>query len=248
MPEHAVPVFAERDVAQPKTRSLRVFLIQDDADRRTAVRDFLQEQRFEVIGHTRAEALSALSDDVDCVVIDMDDHPDHNLAILKVKRERGLAVPIIALCQSCSAEHRVATWDQGADYCFGVDSSLEELAACLRGLARRINAKRASVPVSFADLTLEIEKQRITRGGHSIALTRSEFSLLLLFLRHPEQVLERDQLYNAMSSSKPEGKTIALEVHIMRLRRKIETHGGRLIHSVYGRGYILTERARSTAV
>jgi two-component system copper resistance phosphate regulon response regulator CusR len=79
---------------------------------------------------------------------------------------------------------------------------------------------------------------RAERGGRRIELTAKEQSLLVLFLRHPGQVLTRTRIYDYVWDERYDGLSNTLEVHIMELRRKLEKHGPRLIHTLRGRGYM----------
>ena len=88
-------------------------------------------------------------------------------------------------------------------------------------------------------MTVDLATQRAERGGHSLDLTAKEYALLVFFLRHPGQVLSRTRIYEHVWDERYDGLSNTLEVHVFELRRKLEAHGGRLIHTLRGRGYVL---------
>ena len=95
---------------------------------------------------------------------------------------------------------------------------------------------------SFADLTLDPRTREVTRGARSIELTTKEFDLLEYLLRHPRQVLTRDQIFSAVWGSDYLGGSNVIDVRVMRLREKLEAGGEpRLVQSVRGVGYSLRE-------
>ncbi len=97
-------------------------------------------------------------------------------------------------------------------------------------------------PLAYADLELNQAMREVRRAGHLVELTVQEYRLLLLFLRHPRQVLTREQLLERIWGYSSEIDTHVLEVHIGHLRQKLEAQGeARLIHTVRGFGYTLKE-------
>ena len=125
--------------------------------------------------------------------------------------------------------------DCGADDC-SVTFAFEELLARVRALARRPDRVQSTV-LSFQDVRLDLATQHVERGGHRLELTAKEYALLILFLRHPGEVLSRTRIYEQVWNERYDGLSNTLEVHIMELRRQLETHGGRLIHTLRNRGY-----------
>ncbi len=79
------------------------------------------------------------------------------------------------------------------------------------------------------------------RAGRRLDLTAKEQALLVLFLRHPGEVLSRTRIYEHVWDERYDGLSNTLEVHVMELRRKLEVHGPRLIHTRRGRGYVFEE-------
>ena len=95
--------------------------------------------------------------------------------------------------------------------------------------------------LSYGDLRLDLATQRAERAGRRLDLTAKEQSLLMFFLRHPGRVLTRTRIYEQVWEERYDGLSNTLEVHVMELRRKLEAHGPRLIHTLRGRGYLFGE-------
>jgi two-component system response regulator MprA len=140
---------------------------------------------------------------------------------------------------------RVAGLDAGADDYLPKPFALEELLARLRALLRRSppdNVVGVSPTLFFADLVLDQGTREVTRGERRISLTRTEFTLLELFMRHPRQVLTRGRILEDVWGYDFPTSGNALEVYVGYLRRKTEAAGEpRLIHTVRGVGYALRE-------
>ena len=138
-------------------------------------------------------------------------------------------------------EDRVAGLDAGADDYVTKPFALEELLARVRALLRRTSDEEGEV-VRFGDLELDPTTREVTRGGRPIELTRTEFSLLELFMRNPRQVLTRTIIFERVWGYDFGYASNSLDVYIGYLRRKTEADGEpRLIQTVRGVGYALRE-------
>ena len=131
---------------------------------------------------------------------------------------------------------RVRGLDSGADDYLCKPFAFDELLARVRALARRRGA--AGTVLSYEDVRVDLATQRAERAGRPLELTAKEQALLVFFLRHPGEVLSRTRIYEHVWDERYDGLSNTLEVHIMELRRKLEAHGPRLIHTVRGRGYL----------
>ena len=155
------------------------------------------------------------------------------------KRLRATAqFPILMLTALGGTAERVRGLDSGADDYLVKPFAYQELLARVRALLRRTTPSSHHV---FSDLTLEPSSRGAWRGARPLHLTATEFSLLEHFLRHPRQVLTREQLLDAVWDGEPESDNV-VAVYIGYLRQKLESEGeSRLIHTVRGSGYALRD-------
>jgi two-component system response regulator MprA len=148
---------------------------------------------------------------------------------------------VLLLTARAEVSDRVSGLDAGADDYLTKPFALQELLARVRALLRRSGGDEGDV-LRFADLELDPSTREVRRGGEEIELTRTEFSLLELFLRNPRQVLTRSLIFERVWGYDFGAGSNSLDVYVGYLRRKTEAGGGpRLIHTVRGVGYALRE-------
>lgn len=219
---------------------IRVLVVEDEA----GIADFLvrglREEGFTVEhaadGHAAWHHLSAESWDL--VLLDWWLPGVDGLTLLeRFRHSRGTA-PVLFLTARDAVPDRVRGLDAGADDYLCKPFAFEELLARVRALARRPGGRAATV-LAHADVSADPATQRVERAGRRLDLTAREYSLLLLFLRHPGEVLSRTRIYEQVWDERYDGLSNTLEVHVMELRKKLEAHGPRLIQTVRGRGYVL---------
>jgi two-component system response regulator MprA len=238
------------DLVEPSAASRRprptgrVLVVDDDPDVREAV-----ETALELDGHrvTTAgdgpEGLARLAQaPVDAIVLDVLMPNLDGFEVCRRLRTAGNRTPILILTARDSEQDCIRGLDLGADDYVVKPFALGELLARLRALLRRAAEPGEDDPLWFAGLSLDPRSRLVSRGGRAIELTRTEYALLELFLRNPQQVLTRALImervwdYDFGPTSNP------LEVYVSYLRRKSEAGGEpRLIHTVRGVGYVLRE-------
>ena len=148
------------------------------------------------------------------------------------------AVPIIMLTARDAVADKVRALQLGADDYLTKPFALEELIARIQAVVRRSGAHKE--PLTYADLSVDLEAHIVRRGAVELDLTPKEFELLSLFVRHPRQVLTRQQLIEHAWSYDSIPAANAIEAHVGRLRRKLESGGRpRLIETIRGVGYVL---------
>jgi two-component system copper resistance phosphate regulon response regulator CusR len=161
--------------------------------------------------------------------------PD-GLTLLRRYREAGQTTPVLFLTARDAVSDRVRGLDSGADDYLCKPFAFEELLARVRALSRRPE-RRSDTALSFADVRLDLATHRAERAGRRLDLKAKEEALLVFFLRHPEEILSRTRIYEHVWEERYDGLSNTLEVHVVELRRKLEAHGPRLIHTFRGRGY-----------
>ncbi len=159
------------------------------------------------------------------------------------KRLRSASnVPILILTARDTVPDRVTGLDAGADDYMVKPFAFDELLARLRALFRRHKMEAAPDLYQYKDLTLNPRTRQVFRGRDEIQLTAKEFDLLELFMRHPNQVLTREQIYEHVWEYDFGGESNIIEVYVRYLRAKLETNEhSRLIQTVRGVGYALRE-------
>ncbi|MEU4496818.1 response regulator transcription factor [Streptomyces sp. NPDC023998] len=226
----------------------RILIVDDEP----AVREALQRSlAFEGYGTevavdgidalTRAEAYAP-----DLIVLDIQMPRMDGLTAARRLRAAGSTTPILMLTARDTVGDRVTGLDAGADDYLVKPFELDELFARVRALLRRSSyATATSVTtdadvLAFADLRMDLVTREVMRGTRRVELTRTEFTLLEMFLAHPRQVLTREQILKAVWGFDFEPSSNSLDVYVMYLRRKTEAAGEpRLVHTVRGVGYVL---------
>ncbi len=224
---------------------MRILVVDDDAAVRDSLRRALQLEGYEVqLVGDGSEALALLESDgaADAVVLDVLMPRVDGLEVCRRLRSVGNTVPVLMLTARDEVSDRVAGLDAGADDYLVKPFALEELLARLRALLRRTNGA-ATDALRFSDLELDPGTREVRRAGELIELTRTEFSLLELFLLNPRQVLTRSIIFERVWGYDFGLGSNSLDVYIGYLRRKLEQRGEpRLIQTVRGVGYALRER------
>ena len=224
---------------------MRILVVDDEPAVRESLRRALQLEGYEVdLAGDGQEALERLhANSVDAVVLDVSMPRRDGLQTCRQLRSEGNSIPVLMLTARDEVSDRVAGLDAGADDYVVKPFALEELLARLRALLRRVAPADEGDLLRFSDLELDPATREVRRGGESIELTRTEFSLLELFLRNPRQVLTRSIIFERVWGYDFGATSNALGVYIGYLRRKTEAGGERrLVHTVRGVGYVLRDQ------
>lgn len=154
-------------------------------------------------------------------------------------RSTGMQAPILMLTAKDEVPDRVAGLNAGADDYVTKPFSMEELLARVKAHLRRLHLEDFEV-LEFEDLTLNCITREVYRDRQFIQLTAKEFDLLEFLMRHPRQVLTRDQILEKVWGYDFMGESNIIEVYVRALRIKMEVHNPkRLIHTIRGVGYVL---------
>jgi two-component system response regulator MprA len=222
---------------------VRILVVDDDLAVCRSIDRALRLEGYEVVtvatGHEALDAVTQSSPDA--LVLDLQLPDLDGLAVCRRIREAGNDTPILMLTARHGIDDRVQGLDAGADDYLVKPFALEELLARLRALLRRRFEGEGGL-LRFGELTLDLASREAHRGERAFVLTRIEFDLLELFLRHPRQVLTREVLLNRVWGFDFDSGTNSLAVYVGYLRRKTEAGGEpRCIHTVRGVGYVLRD-------
>ena len=219
--------------------SIRVLVVEDEPK----IADFLvrglREEGY-AVEHAAdgGSAWAALrSGGWDLVLLDWWLPGEDGLALVQRFRRLDRQTPVLFLTARDAVDDRVRGLDAGADDYLAKPFAFEELLARIRALVRRRDAAEGTT-LESRDVRVDLASQRAERGGQSLSLTAKEYALLVFFLRHVGQVLSRTRIYEHVWDERYDGLSNTLEVHVKELRRKLEAHGPRLIHTLRGRGYL----------
>jgi two-component system response regulator MprA len=224
---------------------MRILVVDDEPDLRDALARVLRLDGHDVLlAGDGVEALRIWErDGPDAVVLDVLMPALGGLDVCHARRSAGDRTPILMLTARDGVTDRVAGLDAGADDYLVKPFALEELRARLRALLRRTARNGDGALLRFADLVLDERSRQVYRGPRVIDLTRTEFSLLELFLRHPRQVLTHGAIFESIWGFDASASSNSLAVYMGYLRRKTESGGEpRLLHTVRGVGYVLRDR------
>ena len=181
----------------------------------------------------------AVSQKFDAVVLDLMLPDLAGLEMMRMMRKDGVRTPVLMLTALGSVEDRVEGLNAGADDYLVKPFAFPELLARLEAISRRAK-DRPGTSLKVGPLTLDLTTRRVTRDSNEISLTPTEFSLLEFLMRYAGQVVTRKMLCEHLWEADWEGVTNVVEVHINRLRGKVDKGFPEpLIQTVRGRGYLL---------
>ncbi|MGA9335595.1 MAG: response regulator transcription factor [Rudaea sp.] len=230
-----------------------LLIVDDDEEIRTLVDRYFGNQGFRVSQAADGAALRTTieAESIDIVLLDLGLPGENGLDLTRWLHENWRGAIIILTGRGESVD-RIVGLELGADDYVTKPFDLRELLARVRSVCRRTSAPSpASTPavagcIEFAGLRVDAGARKLSGSGGEIALTTGEFDLLMVFLQHPNRVLSRDQIMNAMHNRDAGPYDRAIDVQIGRLRRKIEADPARpsLIKSVRGAGYMFAARVQ----
>jgi DNA-binding response OmpR family regulator len=222
---------------------MRILLVEDER----GIADFV-ERALRAQGHAVEVAADgvegghrAVGSDLDLVILDVTLPGRSGLEILEELRAVKPALPVIMLTARAEVADKVAGLDAGATDYMTKPFSVEELLARVRAHLRT-PVQAEATRLSVAGIELDMLRRAVSRDGSPVHLSAKEFDLLAYFMRHPGQVLSREQILNGVWDYNHDPGTNIVEVYVGYLRRKLEEAGARpLIHTIRGVGYVLRE-------
>ena len=220
-------------------RAPRIVVVEDDDSLRHALEVTLREEGYEVAALANGDVVDATFDAFrpDLAILDIRlPGPMSGLEIARAWRGRS-DLPILFVTAADSVEDRVAGFDAGGDDYLTKPFAMPELLARVHALLRRAGRLSSSVR-QLGDIVMDEGARTVHRNGKAIELTRREFDLLATLARRPGQVFSKDRLLVLVWGYEHYDRNV-VEVHVSALRRKLEVHGPRAVHTVRGIGYVL---------
>jgi len=224
--------------------AMRALVVDDEESLADLVAMSLRYEGWDVkTAHSATQALSdAKSFSPDIAVLDIMLPDGDGLSLMKSLRGIHAGLPVLFLTAKDAVDDRVAGLTAGGDDYVTKPFSLEELVARLRGILRRAGAGVKDddhAELRVGDLVLNEDSYEVSRGGVPIELTSTEFELLRYLMRNPKRVLSKANILDRVWDYDFGGKASIVEIYISYLRKKIDTLGTPLIHTVRGVGYII---------
>ncbi|MBI5721312.1 MAG: response regulator transcription factor [Burkholderiales bacterium] len=225
---------------------MHILVVEDDRKIAAALAAGLRRDGLEVaVAHDGVAAIElARAEPPDLVVLDLMLPRTDGLGVLETLRRRDPRLPVLIISARDALDDRIKGLDAGADDYLVKPFAFSEVAARVRALLRRGHAGEP-LRLRCADLVLDVVARRVTRGEREVELTAREFELLEYLMRHRDETVSRHTLAREVWKIESRATPIdnVIEVHIARLRRKIDAAGAApLLHTVRGVGYLLAER------
>jgi len=228
-----------------------VLVVDDDAEIRSLLREYLQKNGYRVTAVADGKGLWAALDAgrVDIVVLDLMLPGDDGLTLCRNLRARSSEVPVIMLTARGEETDRIVGLEMGADDYLAKPFNPRELLARVKSILRRSRALPVNLQpeearaIRFAGWTLDLgARTLLTPEGVVVALSGTEYKLLRIFLAHPNRVLNRDQLIDLMLSRDASPFDRSIDVQVSRLRQRLGEGAKEpaIIKTVRGAGYALS--------
>lgn len=218
---------------------MKILIVEDDRQVASFIRRGLLEQRY-AVDHAKdgEEALFlAETETYDLVVLDWLLPKRAGIEVLRALRGDHVTTPVLLLTAKDAMSDKVEGLDAGADDYLTKPFGFQELLARVRALLRRQGPMTPTI-LRAGDLALDVSRYRVTRKGEIIPLTNREYALLEYLMRHTNELVTRTMLLEHVWERDFDPLSNVIDVHIGRLRKKIQHPGGPVIQTVQGRGYI----------
>ena len=220
---------------------MRVLVVEDEQDLNLLLRKVLTKAGYTVDGCLDGEdaALHLMGAAYDAVILDVMMPKKDGYTLVREMRAQGLNTPVLFLTARDSVADRVKGLDLGADDYLIKPFDFDELLARIRAMTRKHVGLHTNL-LAIGDLTMDVERRRVTRGGEEIPLLPKEFSILDYLLRNRETVLSREQIEDQIWNYEYSGNSNNVDGYMSRLRKKIDDgRDQKLIHTIRGQGWVI---------
>jgi DNA-binding response OmpR family regulator len=222
---------------------MRILLVEDEAKVARFIQEGLKAEGYQV--ELSADGASgerkARTGDFDLILLDVLLPKKNGFEVLQSLRREGVKTPVLMLTARSATEDIVHGLDRGADDYLTKPFAFNELLARIRSLLRR--DRQSQTVLKVGDLQLNTRTRKATRTGRPIELTAREYALLEFLMQNPQKLLTRQELAKEIWGFDFDPGTNIVDVYINHLRKKIDqTTEKRLLHTVRGRGYYISEK------
>lgn len=225
--------------------TIRVLIVDDDAELRAMLREYLEGRGFAVAERSDGNGLEeAIADSqADIVLLDLMLPGEDGLSLCRRLRQHGIVLPVIMLTAKGDEIDRIVGLEVGADDYLPKPFNPRELVARINAVTRRRTTAEPAASKSittFGPYTLDLNARSLHCSGIPISLTSGEFNLLAVFAQRPRQPLDRDRLLALLKAEQAAVFDRAIDTQISRLRKKIEPPPdcGAYLQTVRGFGYV----------
>lgn len=224
---------------------MRLLLVEDEPEIQAFLQRSLEEAGYQVeaAGDGRTAERLAIESSHDVLVVDLGLPDQDGINLILRLRQLGLTAPVLILSARRSVDDRVRGLEQGGDDYLTKPFALAELLARLRNLVKRNNSSNGTATcLRVLDLELDLLRREASRSGKILNLTPQEFVLLEYLCRNAGRVVTRSMILDEVWGMRIQPDTNVVDVHIYRLRGKVDTDGQGLIRTLRGVGYVLRDR------
>lgn len=222
---------------------MRILVVEDQRDMNRLIVKTLKKEGYTVDGCFDGEVarLHLLGAEYDGILLDVMMPKVNGYELIQELRRAGNDTPVLFLTARDSVEDRIRGLDLGADDYLVKPFDFGELLARIRAMTRKKAGHRSNV-FTLADLTVDIERRQVRRGGEDIPLLAKEYAILEYLIRNQGAVLSREQIENRIWNYEFSGSSNNVDVYMSRLRKKIDgDRPVKLLHTVRGAGWVLRE-------
>jgi two-component system, OmpR family, KDP operon response regulator KdpE len=224
-----------------------ILVVEDDAEIRRFLRTTLSAEHYRLREATTAAGgiAQATTREPDAILLDLGLPDADGIEVIRQVRQRNRNLPIIILSVRSHERDKIVALDAGADDFINKPFAVGELLARLRAALRRTATRSDATPLSIfrtGDIEVNLNKRRVVIGGVEVRLTRTEYKLLQILIRHADQVVTHSQLLNEVWGPNHAEQIHYLRVYMLQLRRKLEADPARprYLRTEPGIGYRLT--------
>jgi two-component system OmpR family response regulator len=225
--------------------TMRILLVEDDATTLKYVADGFTAQKYQVDSSTDGQEGLTLAkhNQYDLLILDRMLPKLDGLTLLSALRTSGNNTPVLILSALSHVDERVKGLRAGGDDYMTKPFAFAELLVRAEKLIQRNVVEPAATDIEVGSLKMELLTRKVTLDDSELMLQPKEFQLLKYLMEHPNQVISRTLLFEAVWDYHFDPRTNVIDVHIAKLRRKFEELGhGELIETVRGAGYRLCKR------